>query len=267
MRDVEDTLLFLNRQGIFPYAGESLHPFLQRAERFNEPKTIEFFLTPALLLCEKLFDMRPTWVEVQQKQKGLSLWQGAALWVQEGEPFIQISPRLSKQFKRWYTLEEVVAHELLHAARLTLCSSHFEEIAAYQTSPQRYRRYFGPLIRSPAEVYVFLGALVCLGVGSLWPLFSYCAYLAPFLCLYALMRLFIAQRTFRRCREKLAFLLQEKSKALALLVRLTDEEVRLFAHSSQQEIYRYVEQKKEQELRWRMLTLAYPFSVTSLDGL
>lgn len=246
----------LNRRGFLPLAGEEEEAFLERVASMQSDAP-PGAARGALERCEELFDVAPDWVQIIEQQKGLAPWQGAVLWIHAGGlPLIQVSPRLKKTWLgRFYTYEEVLAHELIHAVRLPLASSRFEEIVAYQTSRGRLRAYLGPIIRHPYEVYVLLVA-VLLGWAGL--LFNPYLLLAPWIaCVYALARLFWAQRVFQRCRFKIKSLLKNKEKALAFTARLTDREVALFASASLSEIKQYISLAEQTELRWRLLVINY----------
>src|SRR5690349_12899022 len=137
-----DELAALNHRGFLPLPGEAEQAYLERMNFLtkNQTNSSSISTQDAFLLCEKILDFYPDWVAIEVKQNGLAPWQGAVLWIQEDTqgnkiPLIQLSPRLkSSWLRRLYAQEEVLAHEYVHAMRLPLNSSRFEEIAAYQTS-------------------------------------------------------------------------------------------------------------------------------------
>jgi hypothetical protein len=258
----------LNARGLLPLSREDERSFLDRIAVLEKEKTSSGLLAPegmedAFRRCEQLFDATPDWVSIIEQQRGLAPWQGAVLWIQEDEkgnivPLIQVSPRLRTSWlRKWYTREEVVAHELVHAMRLPLNSPRFEEITAYQTSPNLFRRSLGPLIRYPYEVYILLGAVVLGWLGLVWSAVSFFLWIPWIACLLGAGRLFLAQLIFKRAQAKVKGLLKDKAKALALMARLTDGEVAFFAKASVQEIKSYVEKAKKNHLRWQMLFSVY----------
>ncbi len=175
-------LLLFNRQGFLPLENESVESFLLRVanlQNSSDPHSCPKAKQAALQLCKQLFDVEPDWVSIIETQKELAFWQGAVMWVQTDHlgndlPFIQISSRLnSALLRRWYSKEEVIAHELIHAIRLPLYSARFEEIIAYQTSHNPLRRFLGPLFRRPYEVYILLAALLGSWIGLFWDRFSF----------------------------------------------------------------------------------------------
>lgn len=248
-----------NSLGFLPRKGEEKEAFLKRVRAMKrEEVSIE-----ALARCKHLFDAEPEWVEILEDHKGLSPWQGAVMWTQEDSegnitPLIQISPRLKKSFlRRWYPKEEVIAHELIHAVRMPLHSLRFEEIIAYHTSQNPVRKYLGPLVRRPYEVYVLLSTLVISWAALLWGV-SFFLFLPWAVCLFGILRLIYCQWIFHRCKANLSKVLKDKGKILAFLARLTDEEIAYFAHSSIQDILSYADQAQETQLRWQILLEAYP---------
>jgi hypothetical protein len=231
------TLADLARRGFLPASDESEATFYARGgAAVSQVEGLDY--------CEQLFGVRPDWVPLFEGRAKLAPWQGAVLWVdEENRPTIQIAPR------RGYAREEMIAHELIHAVRLPLRSKRFEEIIAYQTSRKRWRRFFGPIVRTPSEVYVFFFALLCQ-----WIPFFGCRFIFPALLLFGLMRLCLTQRVFYRCRRKLSQCVGKE--ALALTARLTDEEIALFAQLEPDAIRAYIAQ--QQQLRWKMLKSLYP---------
>ncbi len=247
-------LFELNYRGFLPRENEDEATFFHRIAQYERAKS-NYYSDAVLSLCDTLFDAKPDWVPIIEEQKGLAPWQGAALWVQEDDaPSIQVSPRLNaKGLKKWYPKEEVIAHELIHAIRLPLNASRFEEMIAYKTSANPIRRYLGGLIRHPYEVYILLASLVLSWTGIFWnALFT---ALPLLVLLGAFVRLVYTHSVFKKCEKKLAALLKDKSKAFALIVRLTDREIALFARLSSQDIHSYIANNKQ--LRWKMLSAVY----------
>lgn len=258
----------LNARGLLPLSGEDERSFFDRIAILEKEKTSPDHLASegmedAFRCCEQLFDARPDWVSIIEQQRGLAPWQGAVLWIQEDEkgnivPLIQVSPRLKTSWlRKWYALDEVIAHELVHAMRLPLNSPRFEEITAYQTSRNPLRRSLGPLIRHPYEVYILLGAVALGWLGLVWSAVSFFLWIPWIACLLGAGRLFWAQLTFKRAQAKVKGLLKDKAKALAVMARLTDREVAFFAKASIQDIQSYVEKTKKEHLRWQMLFSVY----------
>lgn len=259
--DFENNLLILNARGIFPGPGEGPQSFLSRAE--HKVSSAE---SKAFALTKELFDAVPDWVEVHIGSKGLLPWEGAATWIEESADgkrtsAIQLRGSLPTML---YLPEEVLAHELVHAMRLNFNEDRFEEILAYQTSKNRFRRYFGPLFSRPAEIKGLI-ALIATAWVVYWSEFVFDVdfggsflIFSPFIVLGLLVfRLARAQRIFAAALKNLKKAVANSGKPLAVALRLTDAEVALFARISAQEIIDYATGKKETSLRWRQIFHAY----------
>ncbi len=254
-------LVSWNHKGLLPLEQETEAAFLQRAALLEQPHASTTNIEASLAYCDQLFDVRPDWVRVTEQQQGLSPWQGAVTWIQEAPdhtliPLIQISPRMQGSvFQKWYSREEILAHELIHAVRLPLKSSRFEECIAYQTSRSKWRKWLGPILRHPYEVYVLLAALLIGWVGMFWDAVSFLVWAPWAVSLFGLLRLSHTHRVFKRCLEQLKKL---DHLSLPIAARLTDREIELFARSSVQSIRAYIAEQSKTELRWQMLCAAYP---------
>jgi hypothetical protein len=245
-------LLELNNRGLIPGPGESEDDFYKRAasaKRTGSSETLDGF------------DANPDWVEVRYEKKGLLPWEGAATWIEEKGPEricrIQLKP---SRIARLYPQEEVIAHEKVHAMRLMFDETRFEEILAFRTSKNGFRRYFGPLFSRPIEAKGLMGWLLgCwilywaemifdLSLGAdylLWSTFLPLSFL--------IFRLARSQKTFSLALSQLQ---KVSDKPLAVALRLTDGEIEQFAKSSSEEIIAYIEKGKETNLRLRQI---YPF--------
>jgi hypothetical protein len=190
----------------------------------------------------ELFDASPGGVRVTWGRKGLMPWEGAATWIEEGTEGRTCSIQINTSFaSRLYPQEELIAHEMVHALRCTLDENRFEEILAYRTSKNRFRRYFGPLFSQPRESKIFV--LLLLGSWLLaalqlffdLPLGGGLVFLLPLASLArSLYRLIRSQSLFSLALGNLEQLFPGKGLSKALY--LTDAEIALFARSSPEEI-------------------------------
>ena len=158
-------------------------------------------------------------VDISFSNKGLWPWEGGCLWEKDGEkPLIQLRKVfLKKERYLWfYTRSEILAHEAVHAKRLGYKEPIFEEILAYQTSPNRFRRFFGPMFRSSKETIFFILA-------------SFMAFLSPlpFLVLLAmyLTRLVKYQSIFLKLKKMALKKFGCPKVAFSHLVLLKDAEI------------------------------------------
>lgn len=139
---------------------------------------------------------------------------------------------------------------------MTFQEPKYEELLAYRGSTSRFRRWFGPIIMSAREsmaVMLILFALIFTEATG-GPSFLLEALLSGLIA-YGLSRLYMRHHRFEKCLANLKTIFSDATLADAVIYRLTDYEISLFAKSSRQEILQYVHQQKS--LRWRLLILAY----------
>lgn len=258
---IEDHLLNLNARGLFPGPSESRENFSRRA------LAVKNDIAPATSsLTKELFDAFPDWVEVRFESKGLLPWEGAVTWIEESKEWGRIS---SIQLKsslpaRLYPRAEVIAHEMVHAMRLMFEEVRFEEILAFRTSKNRFRRFFGPLFTRPSETKGFVSLMLCSWI-IYWtefifdfPLGAGYVLWSPLLVLgWGAYRLVRSQKVFAKALTHLGQVIKEPGKSLAVALRLTDHEIEQFARSSPQEITSFAEREKEAGLRWKQLYVCY----------
>ncbi len=249
----------LAARGIFPGPIETQEDFLARAPRLLPSTTVP---PEPLARISALFDASPDWIQIDPKARGLMPWEGAATWIED-------HPQLGRTCtiqthdtwaSRLYPQEEVIAHEMVHAMRLMFDEDRFEEILAYRTSKNRFRRYFGPLFSNPSESKWFLILLLAswLVIGAEWllerPLGGDFFLFAPFLVLcIAVFRLVRSQSLFSSALSRLDQVLPTQGKALAVALSLTDAEIIRFSRSTGKEISTYIEEQKEHSLRWEQI--------------
>ncbi|MBS0620542.1 MAG: hypothetical protein JSS61_03680 [Verrucomicrobia bacterium] len=251
----DEELLRANQRGLFPGPHESDADFESRARAAPSYPA----LTDATALTRQLFDAAPDWVPVHFDKKGLLLWEGAATWIEGSKVSIQVNPKIP--FK-WYVQKEIIAHELVHAMRQGFIGDRFEEILAYHTSTNRFHRAIGPLFARPIETKGFLILLFTswlaywtqeiLGLFLGGEILLWLPFLALFICLFRLRR---THALFQRCCAHLKEILPDPSQALAVALRLTQEEILYFATHPPEDIPVYV--SLQHTLRWRQLRLCY----------
>ncbi len=254
---MDSKLLHWNERGIFPGPTEPEDRFYARAGSLVATETPP----SSIALIQKNFRSTPDWAQIIVKSKGLFPWEAAATWIEETEEGIrtcQIQIKDSR-LSKLYAKEEVIAHEMVHAMRLMFDEKRFEEVLAYQTSKNRFRRYFGPLFSNPTESRALMGLVAiswCLyGMNIFFevhPFLNFVLYL-PMLALgYGVLRLVRSQRIFSAA---LGNLQAATGSALPLALRLTDKEIELFAKSTPEQIHSFA--KQEKNFRWRQLYISY----------
>lgn len=207
-------LLLFAKRGLIPGPNEDEKAFLQRASKLESFSPEDW--KEAHAKTEKLYGFAIDWVSCTYSNHKLPFWEGAATWIsEEGIPSIQLRNGFKKGKYLGYTRSEVLAHEAVHAARSAFEEPRFEEILAYRTSTNFFRKCLGPLFRKPKESLLFL-LFFPLGI-------------------FFLFRLLRDQWIFQGCLQKLP---------LPVILCLTDKEIARFA-----------EIKPDSSLRWRMINL------------
>ncbi len=159
--------------------------------------------------------------------EGLSFWEGAALWIEESNQITMPLVQLRKSFRcgsfLGYTTAEVLAHELVHAARIAFNDPKYEEMIAYKTASRRWRAYFGPMFESYQETVWFLviGAL-SLSISLFFFPVIFLPFLMTFIYVYRLIKKHLQ---FERAQNKLTPFLKGSRQELALMARLSDKEI------------------------------------------
>ena len=269
----DETLLSLNRRGLFPGQTEDEAAFLSRIESLKNSDVAEAFeestsisledWKKAYTLTIPLFDIQPDWIAAHYSAKGLPFWERASAWEADIKgatvPFIQLHPALKKG--RLYSLKEVLAHEAVHAVRSHLKQKRFEEIMAYRTSRFSFRRWLGPIFFKPWETTLFLLSLL-FSLSMVWfangSVIFDCLTALPFLLLaYWSLRLHHVQGIFKRCLKNLSQCLPNPARALAVAVRLTDDEISQFSRMRPKEITQYVAALQKSSLRFHVIALEY----------
>jgi len=271
----KDKLLELNYRGIIPGPNESSESFEQRVNSIRHPRFFEQYKDHQILswhefdwaksTLAQLFDISPDWAVAYYSNKGLSFWQGAVAYISSGKkPFVALQIRKQLKGGKYlflYEKDEILSHELAHAARMAFNEEKTEELFAYWTSASSIRKLFGPIFRSPFESNFFI-AFSCLSfiTQTFFPhlILAQLFPLASLLMLsYYLFRLFRTRLKVNCSLKKLTSILKSKSKARATLFRLTDKEIYFFAKSSLKEILHYIKKQNKKELRWKVICFAY----------
>lgn len=286
-------LLKLNSHGFIPGPTETIESFKKRVELtkklFEDPKS--FFekkeKKPPFNLGKRLkkpdrhwaknsliniFDISPDFFSAFLSNEKLRLFQGAATWVLEFEgialPILQIRQKLEKgAYLRIYELEDILAHELAHFARAAFTEPKFEEFFAYFSSSKLIRRFLGPIAISSLEISLFIIflflTLASQYMGAFFQhkaldiIFIISGYITYKMVFVGAMRLAYRRWIFNRCLKKLKSILVSKEKAMAVMFRLTDKEIKFFAKSKKDQILSYFQENKESSLRWLVIYHAY----------
>lgn len=206
---------------------------------------------------KQLYNFDPCWVEILYSNKDLRLWEGGCTWL-DSPPQIQLRTHFKTHDTLFgiYPKEEILVHEYVHAARAHLHSVRFEECFAYLPSLSRksgsLRAFLGPLFQTPQETFFFIStiALFILSLFSdFWPWIAGCITL---LLLFFFTRLGATWWRFWQCKKNLTPITHHP---LALMVRLTDDEIELFSTLSSDKINHWITEQKQTNYRLQILSL------------
>jgi hypothetical protein len=246
------SLRALSDRGLIPGPKESHEDFFERVTKtqfadYESVVPVEHWQS-AFEITKRLFGFCPDWVSAHYSNDKLFFWEGAAVWL--GPTFvIQLRENFRKgSYLGIYKRDEVLAHEAVHAARMAFEEPRFEEIFAYLTSSNKWRKITGPLLRSPKEALFFIAAT---GLSLLATLFLNDAFIAlPFVMIsLGFLRLVRTRRVFLAALARSKQYIQ--GNAFAFLLHLTDEEISLFAKATQEKIEAYI--KVQDSIRWDMI--------------
>lgn len=164
--------------------------------------------------------------------------------------------------KKWfvYRRDELISHELCHAARAVLNDHTYEEYFAYQTSPKKTRRYLGGCFRTRFDALFFLLPIMTLLVAQIsltiigrnifpiWPFWIASGIFPAFL----LIRNHCERRRIHRAGANLRK--AGISRVNAVLFRSLTAEIKHFAKlKDSQQLIKYINERVESELRWRII--------------
>lgn len=221
------------------------------------------------------YGIDPTWVPLFFSNTQLKWWQAGCAWIfqlNNDSPtaaFLQLraSFREKTHYLGIYERSEVITHEMSHIGRMEFKEPQFEEIFAYQSSSSSWRRWLGGLIESPKECSFFiliLGVIILTDFAlfsvhrpELYILAMWLKLIPVAMLLFASGRLWWRQRQLNFCLDHLQQFFGNPLTARHLAYRLTDQEIKLFARSSPEQIKKYIEKEKNESFRWNFLTKVY----------
>lgn len=249
----DSELLLFNIQGFIPGPSETEEDFIKRIasvrSAFEEgswiPRAHWDWVRNHL---KEVYDFEPGCLPAFYSNKGLTFWQGAASWIEGGRiASVQLREGLRKGSYLGYSRSEILAHEAVHAARSAFDEPLFEEFFAFLVSEKWWRRAFGPIVQRPWEVWGFFVSLAA-GIAAPW-----CSLAGALWIGAGLARLMRLHWKMRRAAKNLMAVIGDVKRTRAILVRLSDAEIDLFARG--EDLFSYAE--CQNCLRWRLIRLAY----------
>ena len=194
-----------------------------------------------------------------------ALWGGCMIGDPDNGFAVMLLRSEFRNRSKWYLYErgELLAHELCHAMRQSLCDVHLEEYFAYQTGKSFLRRNFGNCFIRERDAWLFiLPTFLLLGATIVRELGVAALPLLPFWCLagiypcFLLLRNFFSIRLVRRAEQKLR--LFKIPLPGAILFRSTLDEIKAIGKlKNQEEFNAFVETMSQTELRWAIIKLRF----------
>lgn len=263
----EETLIHLYHRGFLPGPGETEEAFMERVALFEEVRREPHQVLSKLPFkveesCELPLSTPFTydWLIVVCSDKRLPFWERAATWTLCQTRYLKLPVLQIRTKTKGSALKEVLNHESVHILRTAFDEMRFEEILAYRTSKNGFRRYLSPLFRKPWEALFFVLSLFFAFLGELTLLFftSFSAwvwipFLVPlFFTLYLGVKLVHDQSILQKFLKKLESLFPKK-KIDEIVLFFTDKEIALFASLPKEELREFFHKPKLHDLRIRLL--------------
>ena len=127
-------------------------------KKLNEKKVPALVLKKANALIKETFEIEIGWAPVFYEDQLLSLFAGARFISFDTINFIISLKEKFKDKNRWfiYNREELIAHEFVHASRVSFHSIVYEEILAYQVCKNKRIQFWGGIFHRPLESLISL---------------------------------------------------------------------------------------------------------------
>ncbi len=218
----------------------------------------------ASAVTEKLYHFSINWVPGFFLSTSIGLlWGGCAIHIPEEHLTVFLIRKNFARKKRWfiYRREELLAHELCHAARSPLKDFVFEEFFAYQTAPSKIRRYLGNCFRSQFDALLFVMPVMLLLAVQLVDTFSrfrmpvWIFWIIALACpTFMLLRNQFARNIFYKARK--ALLAIPGAIPEPILFRCTRQEIKAIASKRQDSasLMDYLHELTATELRWKVIS-------------
>jgi hypothetical protein len=192
------------------------------------------------------------------------LWGGCAISFPDNGLSVFLVRAAFARKARWliYRRQELLAHELCHAARMPLEDRDHEEWFAYRLSPSRLRRYFGNCFQADMDAVFFLLPVLVLLLAQVVQTVGLLPRLPiwPFWILAGAYPLFLAVRNHlahrRLAKAMRALVAAGVPRPAAVLFRCTGPEIREMANLADRpagELQKWLAARMKTELRWRVI--------------
>ncbi len=263
----KEELKLLGKEGIIPGPDETEGDFVKRIDILRSQKKQEIdgkILEEWEPQCEELYGVSPKWIPMTYSNRGLLPWQGAALWVfGEKPPLIQLRKRFKKGKFLFYSRDEVLNHETLHALRVAFDEPCFEEILAYEHSTSRWRQFLGPLFRKPSHALFFISLTLLSLVVQMTSLFFLSSPFFPIIRIVTVIpfvdlafrfaALIRDRRILKKALKKLYQIFPNQKYTFPIVLRLKDSEIQKFATQPIEKLLEYLEDEVPKSPRIRQI--------------
>ncbi|WP_157952552.1 hypothetical protein [Candidatus Similichlamydia epinepheli] len=138
-RTREELLVRMDKKGMIPGPMESWQEWERRVALYTE-RSVDPKHSVVLETLEWHWGISPNWVEVEEKTNGFWPWHGASCDIYD-DGRVLVSVNLGAAF--FCSLDELILHELSHAARASFKEGCFDEYLAYSLSSSSIRRGWG----------------------------------------------------------------------------------------------------------------------------
>ena len=221
-------------------------------------------MAEAAELNRQAYAFSAAWVPGFFLSKSLgALWGGCAIVFNSGLRVFIIRAAFAKA-RRWliYRRDELLSHELCHAARAQMNDRRFEELFAYRLSFSRFRRRYGDCFQSSADALLFLCPVIALlavqfaqtffwPATPVWP-FWLLAFAYP-------LRLFLRSSATRKAfgRARAALLPLYGDNVDAVLFRCSRDELEELAAMPHAAVAAWAAARVASELRWKVIDFRF----------
>ncbi len=209
------SLLNFFYRGLIPGPSESEEAFLERVKKavaLNHPEWEEVSKQ-----TRSLFGFVVNWIPLCYSNKKMIFWEGGVTWLsKDALPSIQLRKNFKQGNFLYHDRIDLLTHEAVHAVRIGFQEPFFEELLAYRTARQRWRRFWGPLFTFWWEPFLFL-------------VISWFAFFSPLLPIFSFL-LWIGWLGLRQITFKRSIL----RSSLPIVLCLTDLEIIKLAWCSRQ---------------------------------
>ena len=171
---------------------------------------------------------------------------------------------LTKTFRgkdKWlfYTKEELVTHELCHAARNPIEDPVYEEFFAYKFSPSHFRRIVGPCFKENWTALFLLVPILlvfCIQVMNIFLMQNYLIltwFVTIIYPLFLTIRAIKERKIYNKAYNHLADFGVSKNLILPILFRCTFLEILEISKLKQNKLADFINNRIEKYLRWKII--------------